>query len=238
MLKSFYRLCLIKTTADAIIKRSFIMIAIIDYGAGNIQSVYKALKHIGCDAFISRDADKIMNADGAILPGVGSFGDTMNSMKEFNIASTVKDFAKSGKPFLGICLGLQLLFPKSEESPDAKGLSLLDGEILKIPKIDNLKIPHIGWNSLNINNNDGLFKDIVGSPYVYFVHSYYLKAKDNSIVSSQAEYGVTIDASVAYKNIMATQFHPEKSGDVGLKMLNNFAEIVQNQSTEKTTGVL
>lgn len=202
------------------------MIAIIDYGAGNIQSVSKALAHIGCEAFITRDKDKILNADGAVLPGVGSFGDTMDTMIEYGIKDTVIEYTKSGKPFLGICLGLQLLFPKSEESPDAEGLGIFDGSITKIPSGEGLKIPHIGWNSLDIKKNDGLFKGIGKNPYVYFVHSYFLNASDKSIVSAQTEYGVTIDAAVEKGNIFATQFHPEKSGETGLKILRNFADIV------------
>lgn len=201
------------------------MIAIIDYGAGNIQSVYKALKFLGCDAFVTNERDKILSADGAILPGVGSFGDTVDSMEKHGIKDTVIDFTKSGKPFLGICLGLQLLFPESEESPNKKGLSLFEGSITKIPSDGSLKIPHIGWNSLDIKKSDGLFKGISGNPYVYFVHSYYLKAKDRDIVSSQTHYGALIDASVEKGNIMAVQFHPEKSGEVGLKILKNFADM-------------
>lgn len=201
------------------------MIAIIDYGAGNIQSVYKALKHIGCDVCVTNDPEKIMLADGAVLPGVGSFGDTMDTMTKYQIKDTVINYAKCGKPFLGICLGLQLLFAESEESPGAKGLALLEGSITKIPSDGKLKIPHMGWNSLDIKNGGNLFKDITGNPYVYFVHSYYLHAKDRSIVSSQTHYGVDIDASVQSGSIMATQFHPEKSGDVGLKMLKNFADM-------------
>ena len=202
------------------------MIAIIDYGAGNIQSVSKALAHIGCEAFITRDKDKILKADGAVLPGVGSFGDTMDTMNEYGIKDTVIEYAKSGKPFLGICLGLQLLFPKSEESPDAEGLGIFDGSITKIPSGEGLKIPHIGWNSLDIKKSDGLFKGIGKNPYVYFVHSYFLNASDKSIVSAQTEYGVTIDAAVEKGNVFATQFHPEKSGETGLKILRNFADIV------------
>ncbi|MDD5796407.1 MAG: imidazole glycerol phosphate synthase subunit HisH [Oscillospiraceae bacterium] len=204
------------------------MIAIIDYGAGNIQSVYKALKFIDCDAVVTKNPDEILKADGAILPGVGSFGDTMDTMQKYGIKDTVIKYTQSGKPFLGICLGLQLLFPKSEESVGAEGLSILQGEIKKIPNNSGeLKIPHIGWNNLNIKKHDGLFKGIDGSPYVYFVHSYYLDAQDKDIVSSQTNYGVLIDASVQKDNVFATQFHPEKSGDVGLKMLRNFADIVK-----------
>lgn len=202
------------------------MIAVIDYGAGNLQSVVKALKYIDCDCIVTNNKNEILNADGALLPGVGSFGDSMDSMNKTGTSDAVIEFVKTGKPFLGICLGLQLLFKASEESPDARGLGLLNGSITKIPS-DNglLKIPHMGWNSLNIRQHNGIFKDISGNPYVYFVHSYYLKADDEKIVSSRTHYGVDIDSSVCSKNIYATQFHPEKSGKVGLKILNNFAEI-------------
>lgn len=203
------------------------MIAIIDYGAGNIQSVNKALKHIGCDTVVTKDKDIIMRADGAVLPGVGSFGDTMNTMTQYGIKDTVLDYTQSGKPFLGICLGLQLLFPSSEESPEASGLGIFDGTITKIPSGEGLKIPHIGWNSLDIKKNSGILKGIDGNPYVYFVHSYYLNASDKSIVSAQTDYGVSIDASIEKGNVFATQFHPEKSGETGLKILKNFADIVK-----------
>lgn len=202
------------------------MIAIIDYNAGNLQSVYKAFKHIGCDCFITRDRDEIMNADGAVLPGVGSFGDTVDTLGEFGIKQVVIDYIKSGKPFLGICLGLQLLFPHSEESPGAEGLGIFEGEIKRIPDGEGLKIPHMGWNSLTVNPNSRLLRGIEENPYVYFVHSYYLDAADKEIVAAQTEYGVKIDAAVEKDNVFATQFHPEKSGELGLTILKNFAEIV------------
>lgn len=202
------------------------MIVIIDYGAGNVQSVNKALKHIGCDTVITNDKNLILKSDGAVLPGVGSFGDTVDAMNSYNIKDTVLEYTKSGKPFLGICLGLQLLFPKSEESPDADGLGIFNGTISKIPSGSGLKIPHIGWNSLDMKKNSVLFKGIEKNPYVYFVHSYFLNAEDKSIVSAQTEYGVKIDAAIEKDNIFATQFHPEKSGDTGLKILRNFADLV------------
>lgn len=201
------------------------MIAVIDYGAGNIQSVMKALRHIGCDCVLTSDPEIISGANGAILPGVGSFGDCMDNIEKSNLTQVIKSYANSGKPFMGICLGLQLLFPKSEESPDATGLSLLKGTITKIPAKEGIKVPHMGWNSLNIRKHDGLFKGIEGNPYVYFVHSYYLTAEDKDIVSAETFYSTEIHASVQYKNIHATQFHPEKSGDVGLKILKNFADM-------------
>lgn len=202
------------------------MIAIIDYGAGNIQSVSKALKHIGCDCFITNKKDEILSADGAVLPGVGSFGDTVDSLNKYGIKEAVIEFINSGKPFLGICLGLQLLFPGSEESEGAVGLGIFDGTITKIPSGDGLKIPHMGWNSLKITKDSRLFKGIEENPYVYFVHSYFLNSADKSIVAAQTEYGVTIDAAVEKDNVFATQFHPEKSGNTGLKILKNFVDIV------------
>jgi len=204
------------------------MIAIIDYGAGNIQSVYKALKFIGADCKVTSDKDEILNADGAILPGVGSFGDAMDTMTKRGIKDTIIEYTKSGKPFLGICLGLQLLFPESEETPGVKGLDIFKGTITKIPNQNRtLKIPHMGWNNISIKQKNGIFKDIEGEPYVYFVHSFYLKAQDKDIVAATTQYGVKIDAAVQKGNIIATQFHPEKSGEVGLKMLKNFVEMVK-----------
>ena len=202
------------------------MIAIIDYGAGNIQSVSKALMHIGCDCFITNKKEDILSADGAVLPGVGSFGDTVDSLNKLDIKETVIEFINSGKPFLGICLGLQLLFPGSDESKGAEGLGIFDGAITKIPNGKGLKIPHMGWNSLTVKKGSRLFEGIEENPYVYFVHSYFLNAADKNIVAAQTEYGVTIDAAVERGNVFATQFHPEKSGEVGLKILKNFVEIV------------
>lgn len=202
------------------------MIAVIDYGAGNLQSVVKAFNFIGSDIFITGDKQKLMAADAAVLPGVGSFGDAMNCLKESHLVDPVIDFIKTGKPFLGICLGLQLLFEESEECPDVPGLGVLKGKICKIPAESGLKIPHIGWNSLNLQQHDGLFQGLEPNPYVYFVHSYYLKAQEREIVSSTTSYGVTIDASVRKGNVFATQFHPEKSGETGLKMLRNFVSLI------------
>ena len=203
------------------------MIAIIDYGAGNIQSVAKALTHIGCDCLVTRNKDEILKADGAVLPGVGSFGDTVDSLNKYGIKDAIKEYIASGKPFLGICLGMQLLFPASEESPGAAGLGIYDGSISRIPNGEGLKIPHMGWNSLEINPKSRLFKGIEKNPYVYFVHSYFLHASDRELVAATAEYGVTIDAAVERGNVFATQFHPEKSGETGLQILRNFAEIVE-----------
>ena len=207
------------------------MISIIDYGAGNLQSVIKAMNYIGSDCIVTSDKETILNSEGAILPGVGSFGDAMDCLNNSGAAEAVVEYLKTEKPLRGICLGLQLLFAGSDENPEAKGLDLLKGSITKIPNDEGkLKIPHMGWNSLNIIRKDGLYKNIEGSPYVYFVHSYFLKAQQEGIVTAQTTYGTVIDASVNYKNIYATQFHPEKSGKVGLQILNNFVEICGGKS--------
>lgn len=201
------------------------MVAIIDYGAGNLMSVKKALDYIGAENEITMDKGKILSASHIILPGVGSFGDAMKSMESRGLIETVKAAALSGKPFLGICLGLQLLFSESGESKGVDGLSLLNGEIVSIPKDMGLKVPHIGWNSVLIKKKDGIFKDIPDESYFYFVHSYYLKNADENDVAATAEYGVNIQCAVQRGNLCATQFHPEKSGEAGLKLLKNFVAL-------------
>jgi glutamine amidotransferase len=201
------------------------MIAIIDYDAGNLRSVEKALVSLGEEVIVSRDSSEILQADKVILPGVGSFGDAMNNLDKFGLVDTIKKVAASGTPFLGICLGLQLLFKESDETPGAEGLDILPGKILKIPAKDGFKIPHMGWNSLDVKPGARLFKGLEGNPYVYFVHSYYLKAADEGIVAATTEYTTHIHASVESGNVFACQFHPEKSSDVGLKILKNFASL-------------
>ena len=202
------------------------MVAIIDYGAGNILSVQKALDHIGCENVVTSDASVISGADGAILPGVGSFGDAMDHLSAGGLVGAVKEFAASGKPFLGICLGLQVLFDASEESPEAAGLSVFPGSVRRFPADIGLKIPHIGWNSIEYDRECPIFKGLSDHPYVYFVHSYYLQAKDESVVSAVADYGMKFHAAVWKDNVFATQFHPEKSGSVGLQILRNFAGLI------------
>ena len=201
------------------------MIAIIDYDAGNIKSVEKALQFLGQECVITRDFHEIKKADKVILPGVGSFGDAMSQLRKFELDKVIHEVAAEQKPFLGICLGLQLLFEGSEESEGVEGLHLLDGEILRIPEQEGLKIPNIGWNSLDLQNNGRLFENLNGNPFVYFVHSYYLKAREESIVKATIEYSTHIHASVEKDNIFACQFHPEKSGTVGLQILSNFAKL-------------
>ena len=202
------------------------MIAIIDYDAGNLRSVEKALLSIGEDAIVTRDRDEILSADKVILPGVGAFGDAMKKLGEYGLVDTIHEAVDSGKPFLGICLGLQLLFRRSDESDGVEGLSILPGEILRIPDAPGIKIPHIGWNSLKVKDDAILFNGLGENPYVYFVHSYYLKADDENIVAATTEYGGTlIHASVQKDNVYACQFHPEKSGGVGMQILKNFAAL-------------
>lgn len=199
------------------------MIAIIDYDAGNLKSVEKALAFLGETAVVTREAEEILSADKVILPGVGAFGDAMEQLKEYGLVEVIRQVAARGTPFLGICLGLQLMFESSEESPGVAGLGLLRGRILRIPDCPGLKIPHIGWNSLEIKAGVRLFQGIDSGAYVYFVHSYYLKAEEPGIVAATTEYSTCIHASVEAGNLFACQFHPEKSGDVGLQILKNFA---------------
>lgn len=206
------------------------MIAIIDYDAGNLKSVEKAIQLLGKDVVVTREPDKILSASGVILPGVGSFGDAMEKLHNFNLIPVIQEVVKRQIPFLGICLGLQLLFEKSDESPGVRGLGILPGEIKRIPDYGELKIPHIGWNSLEFPNMGRLYEGIAQDSYVYFVHSYYLEAKEPDIVVATTEYGTKIHASVEKGNIFACQFHPEKSSSVGLKILENFLKISENNS--------
>ena len=201
------------------------MISIIDYDAGNIKSVEKAIQFLGKSCVITKDKDQILSSDKVILPGVGSFGDAMKRLKEYGLDKTIYDAIDKGIPFLGICLGLQLLYESSDESPNMTGLGILKGKILRIPDSPGLKIPHMGWNSLNVKANKTLFKGIETDPYVYFVHSYYLKADNEDEVAATTDYSVRIDAGVEKDNIYACQFHPEKSSSVGLKILDNFIKL-------------
>ena len=201
------------------------MIAIIDYDAGNIKSVEKALLLLGQEAVVTGDKDTILAADKVVLPGVGAFGDAMGNLRRTGLDNVIRKVAEKGTPFLGICLGLQLLFERSDEAPGVDGLGILKGEILRIPDKEGLKIPHMGWNSLHLENDGRLFRGVEEGAYVYFVHSYYLKAAEESIVKASAEYSVHIHASVEKDNVFACQFHPEKSSDVGLSILKNFLEL-------------
>lgn len=201
------------------------MIAIIDYDAGNIKSVEKALQKLGQDVVITRDKEQILQADKVVLPGVGAFGDAMHNLNEYGLVEVIHQVVEKEIPLLGICLGLQLLFERSDESEGVEGLGILKGEICKIPEKTGLKIPHMGWNSLHLQQGGKLFEGIDEGAYVYFVHSYYLKAEDEKIVKAMTDYSTCIHASVERGNVFACQFHPEKSGDVGLRILKNFVEL-------------
>ncbi len=201
------------------------MIAILDYDAGNIKSVEKAMQLLGQEVTVTRDRAVILKAGKVILPGVGAFGDAMGKIWQYGLYEVIHEVVDKGTPFLGICLGLQLLFERSEESPGVEGLGVLKGEILRIPETPGLKIPHMGWNSLEFRNHGRLFCNLPQESYVYFVHSYYLKAADEGIVTAVTEYGTQIHASVERDNVFACQFHPEKSSDVGIQILRNFVAI-------------
>ncbi len=201
------------------------MIAVIDYDAGNIASVIKAFEYLGKECVLTRDRDTILKAERVVLPGVGCFKDAMDKLNKYELVPVIKEAVSQNKPFLGICLGLQLMFEESEESPGVKGLSLLKGKCFKLPSGSGMKVPEIGWNSLSFPNKSRLFEGIKEGSYVYFVHSYYLQAEDKGIVSAVTEYGVEVHAAVESGNIFACQFHPEKSSEVGLKILDNFTRI-------------
>ncbi len=201
------------------------MIAIIDYDAGNLKSVEKALLHLGEEAIITRDKEQLLKADKVILPGVGQFGDAMTKLHHYQLVDTIKEIIRNNTPFLGICLGMQVLFERSDECKGVEGLAVLEGDILKIPDCEGLKIPHMGWNSLTIREGARLYQGIEEQPYVYFVHSYYLKAANPNEVAATTQYSTIIDASVEKANVFGCQFHPEKSGEVGLQILKNFADL-------------
>ena len=201
------------------------MTAIIDYDAGNLRSVEKALQALGEETVITRDREEILAADRVILPGVGAFGDAMEKLHQYGLVEIIRQVVQKGTPFLGICLGLQLLFEESEESQGVPGLGVLKGKIRRIPNTPGLKIPHMGWNSLTLRPGTRLFSGLGEEPYVYFVHSYYLEAADPEIVAASADYGVVIHAAVETGNVFACQFHPEKSSDTGLQILKNFISL-------------
>lgn len=201
------------------------MIALIDYDAGNIRSVEKALGKLGQEVCVTREKDVLLRAEKVILPGVGAFGDAMRHLQEYGLVDVIHEIVEKKTPFLGICLGLQLLFEQSDEAPGVEGLGVLKGKILRIPDGAGLKIPHMGWNSLKLQNDGRLFRGLEAEPYVYFVHSYYLKAEEEQIVKASTCYGTLIHASVEQDNVFACQFHPEKSSGTGLRILKNFAEL-------------
>jgi glutamine amidotransferase len=199
------------------------MLALIDYGVGNLFSVAKALESVGGDVKLTCAADDIELADKIVLPGVGAFGDCMKNLEATGLIPTIKAQIAAGKPILGICVGLQILFEGSEESPNVDGLKIFSGRVKRICA-GNLKIPHMGWNSIHFGNSK-LFKGLSGEPYYYFVHSYHAVPDDKNIIAATTNYGETVTAAIERDNIFATQFHPEKSGDVGLQVLKNFLDL-------------
>lgn len=201
------------------------MVAIIDYDAGNMKSVEKAVQYLGEECRITRDAGEIMGADRVILPGVGAFGDAMEKLHRFGLVEVIRQVTAKHIPFLGICLGLQLMFESSDEAPGVEGLGILPGKIVAFPKKDGFKIPHMGWNSLQIRDGARMFQGVAQHSYVYFVHSFYLKAAEPSDVAATTEYITHVHASVERGNVFACQFHPEKSGEVGLQILKNFCAV-------------
>ncbi len=201
------------------------MIAIVDYDAGNIKSVEKALQFLGQEPVVTRDKETLLQAEKVIVPGVGAFGDAMGKMHQYGLVEVLREIAAKGTPLLGICLGLQLFFESSEETPGVEGLGLLPGKIVRIPDKEGFKIPHMGWNSIQINPASRLLKGIEEGAYVYFVHSYYLQAENETDVAATTDYVVNIHAAAEHENIFATQFHPEKSGEIGLRILKNFIEL-------------
>ena len=203
------------------------MIAIIDYDAGNLKSVEKALVSLGEDCIVTRDAETILGADKVILPGVGAFGDAMEKLHRFGLVEVIRKVAAAGTPFLGICLGLQLLFRSSDESPGVEGIGLLDGEIVSIPPKEGYKIPHMGWNQLHKTQDHLLLKYVHENEDVYFVHSYMAHVSDENL-AAYSDYGSTkVTALVQNGNVMGCQFHPEKSGKVGQNILRAFKEMVE-----------
>lgn len=201
------------------------MIAIADYGMGNLKSLKNALNYIGCESVITSDKDAILKSDAVIIPGVGAFPDAITNMKKIGLDSIIADAALNGKPVLGICLGMQLLFEEGEEITKCRGLSLIKGTIIKIK--GNVKVPHMGWNSLKIKKNCPLTDGIEDGCYVYFVHSYYAEIKDDGILNAYTTYGIDIPAVISSKNLYGTQFHPEKSGPAGIKILKNFRGLIK-----------
>jgi glutamine amidotransferase len=199
-------------------------ILILDYGMANLRSVQKAFEKVGARAFISDDPNRIAQADKLVLPGVGAFRDAIARLREGNFVEPIKDHIEKGKPFLGICLGLQLLFTKSYEEGVFQGLNVLEGEIVRFESVEGLKVPHMGWNQLRICKPAPIFRDLPPDPSVYFVHSYYVKPKDASIIATETDYPTPFTSAIWIDNVVATQFHPEKSQKVGLSMLRNFAE--------------
>ena len=205
------------------------MIALLDYGAGNLRSVEKALRYVGSDVELMQTPDRVKDADAVVLPGVGAFDDCINAMRRQELFNAAKEFANSGRPFLGICVGYQAIFERSDEfNSCASGLGIFKGSVIRFPDNQGLKIPQIGWNQIDIKQPEcPIYKDVDSGSHVYFVHSFYPKLEDESIAATYTDYGVNFVSSIWKDNIFATQFHPEKSQRVGLKILENFINLAR-----------
>lgn len=199
------------------------MITIVDYGMGNLRSVKKAFENLGFSVNVSRNSEEILNSSGLVLPGVGAFGDCMRNLEEYDLVEPIKRFIKVGKPFLGICLGLQLLFEESEESPGTRGFGILRGNVVRFPINKRLKVPHMGWNQVEIRRELSVLQGIPQRSWFYFVHSYFPEPEDKGVTVGLTHYGIEFTSAVQRENIFACQFHPEKSSTIGLKILENFA---------------
>ncbi len=197
-------------------------VTVIDYGVGNLRSVTKALEFLGSQVVLTSDPEQVTKASKLVLPGVGAFGTGMANLHQLNLVEAIQDAARRGVPLLGICLGLQLLFDESEEMGRHKGLGLMSGKVVRFPERNDLRIPHMGWNALRIRKRDPLFQDVPDGAMVYFVHSYFPVPDDPSVIAATTEHGVEFVSAIAVDNIFGTQFHPEKSSQVGLQILRNF----------------
>lgn len=204
------------------------MIVIIDYGMGNLRSVYNGLNVLGIECKISSSIEEIKAAKALILPGVGAFKDAMNNLCKNSLDKVIKEECAKGKFILGICLGMQMLFNKGYESGESEGLALLDGDVVKMESREEVKIPHMGWNSLDFNKQDGIIRGLTGDSFVYYVHSFYVKGYNTEdLIASSSYGGIVIPGLVRKGNIIGAQFHPEKSGDIGLRILKNFGELIK-----------
>ena len=208
------------------------MIAVIDYGMGNLRSVQKALEFVGAKVIVTHDPDLILNANSVVLPGVGAFKDCMANLKKLKLVDPIRKFIDGGKPFLGICLGLQVLFEESEEYGPVAGLGILPGKVVKFPGESSetkngrpIKIPHMGWNQIKVKKNVPLFGGVGDAPYFYFVHSYYVVPEDQNMIATVTNYGIEFVSGIQHKNIYAFQFHPEKSQTLGLSILERFSNL-------------
>jgi len=207
------------------------VIAIVDYGMGNLRSVEKALQRVGAKTLVTGKPEKVLAAEGLVLPGVGAFKDCMGNLREYGLVEPIYEFIQSGRPFLGICLGLQLLFTESEEFGIYKGLDIIKGKVVRFPQNSGLKIPHMGWNTIKIKKKIPLLQDIKDESYFYFVHSYYVIPEEESIVATTTNYGIEFVSSIYQNNIFACQFHPEKSQELGLRVLKRFRELCQKNAS-------